>query len=88
MQIVRDLEELRIKLLLAESTTDKRRCDKCIREAKTAIADYARSLPSEVLGYLDTKVASSALNYQWVRDDIGPCIKALKEWADTLTEEA
>ena len=82
------MEELRTGLYIAERTTDKRRRQKCISDAKTAISDYARGLSPEVLGYLNTKVAPNALNYQWVRDDIGLCIKALKEWADTLPEES
>lgn len=82
--IVSELEELQTNLYLAERTRDKLSREKRIREAKIAIADYALSLPGEVLGYLDVNVATNALNYQWVRGDIGRCIKALKEWIDSI----
>ena len=84
--IVSELEELQTNLYLAERTRDKRSREKRIREAKIAIADYAHSLPGEVLGYLDVNVATNALNYQWVRGDIGRCIKALKEWIDSIPD--
>ena len=84
MMIVSELEEFQTNLYLAERTRDKRSREKLIREAKIAITDYAHSLPSEVLGYLDVNVATNALNYQWVRVDIGRCIKALKVWIDSI----
>jgi hypothetical protein len=84
--IVSELEELETNLYLAERTRDKRSWEKRVREAKIAIADYTHSLPSEVLGYLDTHVATNALNYQWVRGDIGRCIKALKVWIDSISD--
>lgn len=83
--IIADLEELWSHFYLAKGTRDKRSREKNIREAKRAISDYASGLPSEVLGYLDTEVAPSALNYQWVEDDIGKCIKALKVWMKELS---
>lgn len=77
--IVSELEELETNLYLAERIRDNRSKEKRVREAKIAIADYAHSLPSEVLGYLDTTVAPNALNYQWTKGDIGRCIEALKD---------
>ena len=84
--IVSELEELEANLYLAERIRDKRSWEKRVRKTKIAIADYAHSLPSEVLGYLDTHVAPNALNYQWVRDDIGRCIKALKDLIASISD--
>ena len=84
--IVSELEDLQTNLYLAERTRDKRSREKRIREAKIAIADYAQSLPGEVLGYLDVNVATNALNYQWVRGDIGRCIKALNDWIGSIPD--
>ena len=86
MMIVSELEELRANLYLVERTRDKRSKGKRVREAEIAIADYAHSLPGEVLGYLDVNVATNALNYQWVRGDIGRCIKALNDWIDSIPD--
>ena len=37
------------------------------------------TLPPEVLGLFDTKVAPTALNSQFAGDDIAPCIIVLEE---------
>lgn len=85
--IIEGLDRLYTDLLIAELTSDRRSTEKNIREAKQAISTYAQSLPQEVLGYLDTKVGSNALNYQWCATDIGRSISFLKEWRKSLPDE-
>ena len=87
IQIKSDLDELWRELLIAKQTRDSRSRDKRIREAKTAISNYAQHLPSEVLGYLDAHVGTNALDSKWVDDDIHKCIDALGEWKDSLEKD-
>ena len=77
--IKRKLEELYTNWYIANGWKDKRSRDKKIREACSAISEYAKTLPPEVLGLFDTKVARAALNPQFAGDDIGPCIQVLEE---------
>lgn len=79
LRIKKKLEELYTKLYIAKGWTDRRSRDKKIREACAAISEYALTLPPEVLGLFDTKVAPAALNSQFAGDDIGPCIQVLEE---------
>lgn len=82
------LEKLKIlsdNLYLAERTIDKRRKDKNIREARTAIYDFASSLDGEVKGYLDREVGVNALAPKW-EYDIGDAIRAIEEWINKLEE--
>lgn len=85
--IIEELDRLYTDLLIAKHTLDRRRKEKNIREAKQAISTYAQSLPQEVLGYLDTKVGSNVLNYQWCATDIEASISFLKEWRKSLPDE-
>lgn len=84
--IIEELDRLHTDLFFAEHR-DRRSKEKNIREVKQAISTYAQSLPQEVLGYLDTKVGSNALNYQWCAADIGRSISFLKEWRKSLPDE-
>lgn len=79
IKIKNRLEDLHTKWYIAMSWKDKRSREKMIREASAAISRYADTLPPEVLGLFDTKVARAALNPQFAGDDIGPCIKVLEE---------
>ena len=84
--IISELEGLAEDLYYAKRTRDKRSLNKRVREAKTAIVAYVCSLPSEVQGFLNVKVNINALNYKWVDSDFEECIKALKGWADSISE--
>ena len=79
IEIKNRLEELYTEWYIAKGWKDKRSRNKKIREASAAISRYAVTLPPEVLGLFDTKVACAALNPQFAGDDIGPCIKVLEE---------
>lgn len=73
------LEELHAEWHMANRCKDLRSRNKRIREACTAIGNYADTLPPEVLGLFDTEVARAALNPQFAGDDILPCIQVLEE---------
>lgn len=77
--IKKRLEELYTEWYIAKGWKDKRSREKKIREACTAISEYAVTLPPEVLGLFDSKVAPDALNSQFASEDIGPCIIVLEE---------
>ena len=79
VEIKNRLEELHTEWYIAMGWKDKRSREKKIREASAVISRYAVTLPPEVLGLFDTKVARAALNPQFAGDDIGPCIKILDE---------
>lgn len=73
------LEELYLDWYTAQCCKDKRRRHKMIHDACVAISNYADTLPPEILGLFDTKVAPAALNVQFAGDDIADCIKVLDE---------
>ncbi len=79
LAIRKRLEELQTDWYIANSWKDKRSRHRKIREASVAISNYADTLPPEILGLFDIKVASAALNSQFAGDDIGPCIDVLEE---------
>lgn len=73
------LEELYTEWYTANRCKDLRSRDKRIRAACAAIGNYADTLPPEVLGLFDTKVARAALSPQFAGEDILPCIQVLEE---------
>lgn len=73
------LESLSTQWYIASRLKDKRSRHKKIHEAAVAISTYADTLPPEVLGLFDTKVAPAALNVQFAGDDINKCIEVLEE---------
>lgn len=73
------LWELYTNWYMAQRTNDGRRKEKAIRDACTDISAYAETLPPEILGLFDTKVARAALNPQFAGDDILPCIHVLDD---------
>ena len=77
--IRQELNDLYANWYAAQRCNDKRRRNKMIREACAAISSYAKTLPSDVLGLFDAKVALDALCFQFAGDDIGRCIKVLDE---------
>ena len=79
LTIKKRLEELYAEWYRANRCKDLRSRNKRIREACTAISNYAGTLPSEVLGLFDSKVARAALSPQFAGDDILPCIQVLEE---------
>lgn len=79
-RIIEVLEAFQDKLLLAERCRDKRRREKAVKEARSALDDYVLALPVEVRTFLDDNYEVNALAYQHARKDIGPCINALKGW--------
>lgn len=84
--IKKRLEELYTEWYIAKGWKDRRSREKKIREACTAIGEYAMTLPPEVLGLFDTKVAPAALNSQFAGDDIGPCIIVLEDLIKELED--
>ena len=86
LRIKKRLEELYTELYIAKGWTDRRSRDKKIREACTAISEYAETLPPEVLGLFDVNVAPAALNPQFAGDDIGPCIIVLEKKINELED--
>ena len=85
--IKKRLEELYTEWYIAKGWKDKRSREKKIREACSAISKYAMTLPPELLGLFDTKVAPAALNSQFAGDDIGPCIIVLEEKIKELEDK-
>ena len=75
------------ELYMAKGWKDRRSREKKIREVCSAISKYAMTLPPEVLGLFDTKVAPAALNSQFAGDDIGPCITVLEEKIKELEDK-
>ena len=73
------LESLSTQWYIASRWKDKRGRHKKMHEAAVAISTYADTLPPEVLGLFDTKVAPAALNAQFAGDDINKCIEVLEE---------
>ena len=85
--IKKRLEELYTEWYIAKGWKDRRSREKKIREACSAINKYAMTLPPEVLGLFDTRVAPAALNSQFAGDDIGPCIIVLEEKIKELEDK-
>jgi len=85
--IKKRLEELYTEWYIAKGWKDKRNREKKIREVCTAISEYAMTLPPEVLGLFDRKVAPAALNSQFAGEDIGPCIIVLENKIKELEEK-
>ena len=77
--IKKRLEELYTELYMAKGWKDRRSRERKIRDACTAISEYAMTLSPEVLGLFDRKVALDALNSQFASEDIRPCIIVLEE---------
>lgn len=77
--IKKRLEELYTELYMAKGWKDRRSRERKIRDAYTAISEYAMTLSPEVLGLFDSKVAPAALNTQFASEDIRPCIIVLEE---------
>ena len=73
------LEALSTQWYIASRWKDKRSRHKKMHDAALAISTYADTLPPEVLGLFDTKVAPAALNTQFAGDDINKCIEVLEE---------
>ena len=86
-QIREKLWELYTSWYMAQRTNDKRRIPKANREACAAISAYAETLPPEVLGLFDSKVAPAALNSQFAGEDILPCIQILDEKIKELEDK-
>ena len=77
IRILGILRDLNSQLYLASRTRDKRRIDKRIRNAKTAISDYANGLPDELKVFLEGVVGANPMSYQHT-DDIGQCIREIE----------
>lgn len=78
--IIEMLENLYANLYIAKRTKDKRKIQAKINKAKEAIVTYKRSLPDDVIAYLEEKVNPDVMSFQWAEDDIVKCIEALKRW--------
>ena len=87
IEIKNKLDELYTEWYIAKGWKDRRSREKKIREACAAISKYAMTLPPEVLGLFDSKVAPAALNSQFAGDDIGPCITVLEEKIKELEDK-
>ncbi len=85
--IKKRLEELYTELYMAKGWKDRRSRERKIRNACTAISEYAMTLSPEVLGFFDSKVALDALNSQFAGDDICPCIQVLEEKIKELDDK-
>lgn len=72
------LEELNEELLLANNTKDRRRRDKAVRDAKMDIANYAESIPIELMEVFNNQIGANSLNYQHA-GDISQCIDIVKK---------
>lgn len=78
IRIVGMLKYLNSQLYSAKRTKDKRMIDKRIRNASIAISEYAKSLPDELIIYLEDVVGANPMSYHHA-NDIGQCIRAIED---------
>ena len=78
-EVLRNLRFHYEHIYSAKCTLDQRTIKKKVNSARKQASDYAKSLPSELLGYFDQEVDRDALNYQFIEEDLPKCISALQQ---------
>ena len=87
-EILRRLTELEDNWYLAQRTKDKRKREKNLSAARSAIADYAHNLPDEVVVFLEKTIGTNALHYQHAGGDIAQSRRSIEGWIRQLSKDS